>query len=106
MDEELRKMLTCLRWRGVLTNWDAYLSLADKQRFSPVRLLHHVVEEEYKRKNQNARLARLNRARIPHLLQIETFPFDKQPKLERVQIFWSDDKHGGRNKDLLGKGVA
>ncbi|MBM3302788.1 MAG: hypothetical protein FJY85_22930, partial [Deltaproteobacteria bacterium] len=86
MDEELSKILKYLRWRGLLANRDAYLSLADKQRFSPVRLLRYVVEEEYKRKHQNARMARLNRARIPHLLEIETFPFDKQPKLDRKKI--------------------
>lgn len=86
MDEELTKMLKYLRWRGLLANWNAYLSMADKQRFSTVRLLRYVVEEEYKRKNQNARLARLNRARIPHLLEIETYPFDKQPKLDRKKI--------------------
>jgi DNA replication protein DnaC len=86
MDEQLAKMLKYLRWRGLLANWDAYLNMADKQRFSPVRLLQYVVEEEYKRKKHNAQLAGLKRARIPHLLAMETYPFDKQPKLNRKKI--------------------
>ena len=86
MDEKLAKMLKCLRLGGLLANWDEYLNLARKRRFSPVRLLQYVVEEEYKRKTENARIGRLKRARIPEMLEIETFPFDKQPKLDRKKI--------------------
>ena len=86
MDEELVKRLKYLRLRGLLDNWDQYLTLARKQRFSPVRLLNYVVEEEYKLKIENARIYRTRRACIPELLLIETYPFTKQPKLDRKKI--------------------
>jgi len=87
MDEELAKTLKYLRLGGLLTHWDQYLDLARQQRWSHVRLLQYVFEEELKLKRDNARRIRLKRADIPELLEIQTFPFDRQPKLDRKRIF-------------------
>ncbi|UCG12707.1 MAG: ATP-binding protein [Deltaproteobacteria bacterium] len=86
MDEKLVKMLKYLRLQGLLAHWDEYLTLSQKKRFSPVHLLRHVLEEEYKIKRDNARDCRLKRARIPEPLVMETFPFHKQPKLNKKKI--------------------
>ena len=86
MDEELTKMLKYLRLSGLLTNWNQYLKMAGKRRFSHDRLLKHVVEEEYKLRRHNAHKLRLKKARIPERYVIETFPFDKQPKLNKKRI--------------------
>ena len=86
MDEELMKTLRYLRLWGLLAHWDEYLTLARQQRFSPVRLLRYVVEEESKIHQENARKLRLTRARIPELFRMETFPFERQPKLDRKRI--------------------
>jgi DNA replication protein DnaC len=45
-----------------------------------------VVEQEYKIKKENARKMRLARARIPEKYVIETFPFARQPKLNKKKI--------------------
>lgn len=86
MDEELVQALKYLRLGGLLARWDEYLAAAEKGRFSPVHLLRHVLEEEVKVKRENARKLRLKRARIPELWVMETFPFDRQPKLNRKKI--------------------
>jgi DNA replication protein DnaC len=86
MDEDLVKTLKYLRLGGLLAHWDDYLALAQRQRFSPVRLLRHVLEEELKLKHNNARQLRLKRAAIPEELDLATFPFDRQPKLDRKKI--------------------
>ena len=86
MDEEISTMLRYLRLGGLLAHWDEYLALARKKRFSPVRLLTHVLEEETKIKRENARALRLKRARIPELLVMETYPFHKQPKLNKKKV--------------------
>ncbi|MCH7910002.1 MAG: ATP-binding protein [Candidatus Hydrogenedentes bacterium] len=83
MDEELTEKLKYLRLRGLLANWDEYLKMARKGRFSHVRLLEHIVEDEYKLKCENVRECRLKRAHIPEMLVMETYPFDRQPKLDR-----------------------
>ena len=86
MDDELTKTLKYLRLPGLLAHWDEYLALARQQRFSHVRLLRHVLEEEFKIRSENARKLRLARAGIPELFRMETFPFDRQLKLDRKRI--------------------
>ena len=86
MDEELVKMLKYIRLGGLLANWDRYLQIARKGNFSHVRLLKHIVEEEYKIKKENSRRLRLSKAKIPEKFAIETFPFSRQAKLKKKKI--------------------
>ncbi len=86
MDEELKIMLKYIRLTGLLENWDQYLSIAQKGNYSHMRMLKYIIEEEYKIKMENSRKLRLNRAKIPEKYVIETFPFNRQPKLSRKKI--------------------
>jgi hypothetical protein len=86
MDEHLREMLSYLRLRGLLTGWDSYIELAVKENFSPVRLLHYIIEEEYKIKKGNAKRLRLSHAKIPENYALETYPFERQPNLNKKRI--------------------
>jgi DNA replication protein DnaC len=86
MDEDVAQKLQYLRLPGLREHWDDILIQARKARFSHERLLRHVLEEEYRIKKDNARKLRLKRARIPEYLVLETFPFDRQPKLNRKRI--------------------
>ena len=83
MDDELAQKLKYLRLVSLLVNWDRYLALAQKGNYSHARLLQYIVDEEYKIKKENSRKMRLNRAKIPEKWVIETFPFDRQPKLNK-----------------------
>jgi DNA replication protein DnaC len=86
MDEPLQKILKYLRLGGLLAHGDDLLAEAGRQRFSHERLLKHVLEAEYRVKCEHARLLRRQRAHIPEFLEIETFPFARQPKLDRKKI--------------------
>jgi DNA replication protein DnaC len=86
MDEQLVTMLKHLRLGRLLAQWDETMALARRKRFSPERLLKHVVQEEYQAKCENARLTRRKRANIPEMLEMETFPFHRQPKLDRKKV--------------------
>lgn len=86
MDEELTATLKYLRLSNLLARWDDYMALAQKGKRSPVQLLRHVLQEEVKVKRDNARQQRLRRARIPEILVMETFPFERQPKLNKKKI--------------------
>jgi DNA replication protein DnaC len=85
-DEELTRTLKYLRLWGLLAHWDEYLALAQEKAFSPVRLLRYVVEEEGKIHSENARRLRLRRATIPEPWRMETYPFERQPKLDKQRI--------------------
>ncbi len=86
MDEELIKKLKYIRLGWLLANWDHCLAMARKGNFSHARLLEYVIEQEYQIKRENSRKARLSRAKIPEPLVMETFPFERQPKLNRKRI--------------------
>jgi DNA replication protein DnaC len=86
MDEELKALLKHLRLGGLLAHWDEWLAEASRGRFSHERLLKHVLQAEHCVKSEHARLLRRKRANIPELLEIETFPFDRQPKLDRKRV--------------------
>jgi DNA replication protein DnaC len=103
MDDELRNTLRYLRLSGLLAHWDEYLTLARRQRFSPVRLLQYVLGEEFKIRQDHARQLRLTRARIPELLRMETFPFERQPKLDKKRILSLYDAfdYMNQNRNLI-----
>lgn len=86
MDDKLTNMLKYIRLHGLLKNWEAYLSEAKKQNWSHDQLLNHIVVEEYRLKKENSTRMRLSRAKIPEKLVMETFPFDKQPKLNKHKV--------------------
>jgi len=86
MDEKLQEILKHLRLWGLLANWEQLLAEARRGRFSHDRLLKHVLEAEFRHKSENARILRRKRAHIPEMLEIETFPFARQPNLDRKRV--------------------
>jgi DNA replication protein DnaC len=86
MDEVLTKKLKSLRLYGLLAHWEEYLVLAQQKDLSPARLLRHVVDEESRIHAENARKLRLVHARIPEMWRMETFPFERQPKLNKKKV--------------------
>ncbi len=86
MDEKLVSILKYLRLRNLQDRWDEYMAMARKKRMSVERLMTLVLEEEYVAKCDNARLLRRQRAHIPEILEIETFPFSRQPNLDRKRV--------------------
>lgn len=85
-DEPFEEKLKYLRLKGLAEHWDDYLKLAVSKRFSHDRLLRHIIDEEYRIKRQSARRYRLAKARIPEELVIETFPFRRQPRLNKKKV--------------------
>jgi len=67
-----------------------------------------VLEEEYRIKRENARQFRIKRARIPEPLVIETFPFERQPKLNKKKIMALYDSSGylQQHQNIIWLGVT
>jgi len=86
MTDTLAAQLKYLRLTGLLTRWDEHLKAAAQSNLSHARLLTRVIEEEYRLKCDQARQQRLKLAKIPEKLVLETFPFDRQPKLNKKKI--------------------
>jgi len=105
MNEELITQLKAIRLPALLANWDHYLAMAGKGNYSHARLLKHIIAEEYHLRLENSRKMRISRAKIPEKYVIETFPFDRQPKLSRkklINIYDSDYLSKRRNIIWIG----
>ena len=105
MNEELAAKLKAIRLSGLLANWDHYLAMADKGNYAHARLLKYIIDEEYALRMENSRKMRISRAKIPEKYVIETFPFDRQPKLARkklLNIYDSDYLENRRNIIWIG----
>lgn len=86
MDNELMTNAKYLRLTNLVTRWERYLEMAQKGNSSPVQLIRTILAEEAENRRANARALRLKRARIPDPFVMETFPFDKQPKLNKKRV--------------------
>jgi DNA replication protein DnaC len=86
MNETLAQQLKFLRLPGLLARWDELLNTAAQSNLSHARLLTRVIEEEYRLKCEQARQQRLKLAKIPEQWVMDTFPFERQPKLNRKKI--------------------
>jgi DNA replication protein DnaC len=103
MDEPLKTMLKYLRLGGLAAHWDEQLAEARQECYSHERLLKNVLEAEYRAKKEHARLLRRRRANIPEILEIETFPFDRQPNLDRQRIMalYDSFEYMTKRRDLV-----
>jgi DNA replication protein DnaC len=86
MNDSLTAKLKYLQLDGLLAHWDDYLKLAADQRWSDTRLLTHVIEEEYRLKRGRRRQRRLQNALLPEPWAIESYPFQRQPKLDQKKL--------------------
>lgn len=86
MTDTLAEQLNCLHLPGLLAHWDEHLKAAAQSNLSHARFLTRVIEEEYRLKCDQARQQRLKRAQIPEKWVMDTFPFERQPKLSRKKI--------------------
>ncbi len=86
MDDQMRMKLKRLRLWGLLERWDEYVKLAGKRRYSTLRLLTEIIENEYRVKLDRARAFQLKRARIPEPYVMATYPFARQRKLDRKKV--------------------
>jgi len=98
MNEKFLEILKYLRMNNLIANWDEYIKLEEQDNYSNVKLLKYIFEEEYKIKKENSRKLRINKAHIPEKFVIETFPFDRQPNLNKKKLLSIYDDFGYMRK--------
>ena len=85
-DDDLQAKLDLLKIRGLRVHWDALIDYAEKKKLSHVRFLQHVVDVLNKEREAYSLEMRLKRATIPEMFLMATYPFARQPKLNRAKI--------------------
>jgi DNA replication protein DnaC len=94
MNEDIQKKLQLLGLNVLREKWDEILSLAKKKNPSYHKFLSDLINQESADRIERMRNSRLNRARIPEMLVMETFPFVKQPHLKKqfvMELYDSQD---------------
>jgi DNA replication protein DnaC len=108
MTKELTDMLKYLRLGNLLAHWEDYLKLPADKNLSHARWLTHLIEQEYQRKRDNARQLRLKQAHLPETLVIETYPFERQPKLnkQRLMALYDSLEYLQQHQNLIWLGIS
>jgi DNA replication protein DnaC len=86
MLDELRGLIAQLRFRGMEAALDAEIERAERDRVVPVELLYRMLAEEAASKRQRSLAYRLQQAHMPWDWTLESFPFVRQPGVDKGQI--------------------
>src|SRR5260370_32561122 len=86
MTEELEQLLKNLKLRRILEIYDEQLRAADKDDISYSDFVTRLVRAQWQAKQEGALEWRIRRANMPERWTLETFPFARQPGVNRKQM--------------------
>ena len=86
MTEELEQLLKNLQLRRILEIYEEQLRAADKDDISYSEFVTRLVRAQFQAKQEGALEWRIQRANLPERWTLETFPFARQPGVNRKQI--------------------
>jgi hypothetical protein len=83
---ELEQLLKNLKLRRILEIYDEQLRAADKDDMSYSDFVTRLVRAQFQARQEGALEWRIQRAKLPERWTLETFPFARQPGVNRKQI--------------------
>jgi DNA replication protein DnaC len=86
LTEELEQLLKNLRLRKILEILPAQIELANQQQITYDEFLVRLVRPQYHARQEQSMAWRIKRAGLPETWTLESFPFAKQPGINRRQI--------------------
>ena len=86
MTEELEQLLKNLQLRRILEIYDEQLRAAEKEDVTYSEFLTRLVRAQWHARQESALEWRIRRANLPERWSLETFPFARQPGVNRKQI--------------------
>jgi DNA replication protein DnaC len=86
MTEELEQLLKNLQLRRVLEVYSEQLKAAEKEDVSYSEFLTRLMRAQWHARQEGALEWRIRRANLPERLSLETFPYARQPGVNRKQI--------------------
>ena len=86
MSEELLELLGQLRLKGMTNVFSELLTKAQREGWGHQQLLDQLFREELRHRRERSVQYRLNQAKIPWSWTLTTFPFDRQPSLDKTRI--------------------
>ena len=86
MRGKIDRLLTDLKFFGMAEKLDEELALAEKTGAPMVETLYRLLAEESAYRQQRSMRYRLKQAKMPWEWTLKTFPFEKQPSVNKSQI--------------------
>src|SRR5215472_25043 len=86
MLDQLRNLVAQLRFRGMEAALDAEIARAERGSVPAVDLLYRMLLEEAASKRERSLAYRLQQAYMPWNWSLESFPFERQPGVDKGQI--------------------
>jgi DNA replication protein DnaC len=86
MREQLHQQLTQLRLRGMAAALDAELERAEREGAPPAEVIGRLLAAEEAQRRERSLAYRLTQAKLPWRWTLDSFPFDRQPGVDRAQI--------------------
>ena len=83
---KLHELLFELKFKGIEEVVDEVLVQSEKEAFSTSRTITILLEEEMRYRKERSLINRIKNARIPWNWTLSSFPFDKQPGINKQQI--------------------
>lgn len=86
MITDIRRLLSALKLRGMSEKLDILLSESEKNGLSTTETLLHLLQEEFRDQQERSMKSRIIKSKIPNNWTIDTFPFDRQPNINKLHI--------------------
>ena len=86
MREKILELLDSLRFKGMAQILDQELDRAEREGTAVSEVLYRLLLKEIQYRKERSQEYRLRQAKIPWDWTMETFPFDKQPDVNKAQI--------------------
>jgi len=84
--DELRALLARLRFHGMARTLDAELDRVEREASPAPELIHRLLSAEAAYRRERSLAYRLDQARLPWPWTLQTFPFARQPGVNKAQI--------------------
>ncbi len=86
MTEELEQLLTSLRLKRILEIYDGHLKASEKEDLTYTDFLLGLLRPQWHARQEQSLEWRIKRAGLPEQWSLDSFPFPKQPGVNRRQI--------------------
>src|SRR5512145_2959723 len=86
MTEELEQLLKNLKLKRIAAIYDEQLRAADKEQVSYSEFVTRLMRAQFHARQEGALEWRIRRANLPERWSLESFPFARQPGVNRKQI--------------------
>jgi DNA replication protein DnaC len=105
VENKTTEQLRFLSMNYLLENWDSEIKKTETEDWTAIAFLKYIIKKEYDCKKERSRLNRTKSAKAPIQYSIDTYPFSKQPHLNKKRLLGNYESlnyiHENRNITVL-----